>query len=133
MSLTGGNNSMGGEEGGRETEDTGPPVSTLLRECGGQRFKGGYSDYSVTINYTVTLLAGQICQKANPRLQKRPYKFTLNPVVILFSFGPFSLVILLKTERNKNLKNLSYGYRQVKSFPNLKAKQPAFRRLAKSK
>lgn len=105
MSLTGGNNSMGGEEGGRETEDTGPPVSTLLRECGGQRFKGGYSDYSVTINYTVTLLAGQICQKANPRLQKRPYKFTLNPVVILFSFGPFSLVILLKTERNKNLKN----------------------------
>lgn len=35
MSLTGGNNSMGGDEGGRETEDTGPPVSTLLRECGG--------------------------------------------------------------------------------------------------
>lgn len=83
-------------------------MSTLLRECGGQRFKGGYSDYSVTINYTVTLLAGQICQKANPRLprniKKRPYKFTLNPMVILFSFGPFSLVILLKTERNKNLK-----------------------------
>lgn len=99
---------MGGDEGGRETEDTGPPVSTLLRECGGQRFKGGYSDYSVTINYTVTLLAGQICQKANSRLpwniKKRPYKFTLKPMVILFSFGPFSLVILLKTERNKNLK-----------------------------
>lgn len=57
----------------------------------------------------MTLLAGQICQKANPRLprniKKKTIKFTLNPVVILFSFGPFSLVILLKTERNKNLKN----------------------------
>lgn len=72
---------MGGDEGGRETEDTGPSVSTLLRECGGQRFKGGYSDYSVTINYTVTLLAGQICQKANSRL---PWNIKKKTIQIYF-------------------------------------------------
>lgn len=39
MSPTGGNNSMGGDEVGRETEDTGPPVSTLLESEEGRGLK----------------------------------------------------------------------------------------------